>query len=569
MLSIGWVGAIIGLFLSPILHAEAPLELGGNHPERMKLIEAVLAPASQQPDLIENLIRYEDPAIGPVLNAYVRGGLFHLPGKEEGAGSLILLDFSVEFEGKHPVLSVLHGEQMLDEAGDPLFLASDQASVGRFLRTNSRIRRSINRIVEVVAINAVDWRVRENAIERLGNSGNTDFLPFLQQRAETEEDRRVIRALNTSMALLQLNEEDPQVRARALETLAESRSLVAKARLESMLETYRIDRSGSGLTPEMAATAERGIRAIERHWKGVNFAGDLFRGLSLGSVLLLMAMGLAITFGLMGVINMAHGELMVVGAYATFVTQNLFVSWFGATGPGFNAYFLCALPVAFLSAAMVGLILERSIIQFLYRRPLESLLATWGVSMAMQQLFRVIFGPANVQINAPAYLTGNVVIYDIVFAFNRVFVIGFTALLVLLVWLLLTKTSMGLNIRAVMQNRAMASCMGVRTRRVNMMTFAFGSGLAGLAGACLTQLTNVGPSLGQTHIVDTFMVVVAGGVGNIFGTVIAALGIGAVDQILQPVMGAVMGKITVLFAIILFLQWRPGGLFPTRSRSLD
>ncbi|HRE79871.1 MAG TPA: urea ABC transporter permease subunit UrtB, partial [Opitutaceae bacterium] len=206
---------------------------------------------------------------------------------------------------------------------------------------------------------------------------------------------------------------------------------------------------------------------------------------------------------------------------------------------------------------------------FLYRRPLESLLATWGVSLILQQTFRLTFGAANVQILSPEFLMGSVTVSDVTLAYNRIFVILFAAFVVAALVLLLTRTSLGLTIRAVTQNRIMASCMGVRTDRVNMLTFAFGSGLAGLAGACLTQLGNVGPSLGQTHIVDNFMVVVAGGVGNLFGTVIAAAGIGAFDQVLQPWLGAVMGKVVVLVAVILFLQWKPGGLFPSRSRNLD
>ncbi len=558
---------LAGLWVSlpAFLFADEALDLGGEHPDRHLLIEALMAPNTQQPQLIENLIRLDDPAIAPVLNAYRRGGLFNLP-NQEGPESLIMLDFSVEMEGKHPVHSVQTGSIVLDESGAPLLLSPDEM---RFLRTNSRIRRSINRIVEVASINDINWRVRQESIERLGASGNADFLPFLMQRERIEENRAVLRSLDTAVALLRIHEPDPEVRLRSLEILASSRSLVAKSRLESLLAQHERGDAEFEMTGEMVSLARQGVRSIEGHWSRVNFLADFFRGLSLSSVLLIMAMGLAITFGLMGVINMAHGELMVVGAYATYLVQNLFVAWFGPIGTGFNAYFICALPVAFFAAATVGLILERSIIQFLYRRPLESLLATWGVSLILQQLFRVIFGPSNVQINAPSYLQGNFVVYDIVFAFNRVFVIGFAAFIVVLVWLMLTKTSMGLNIRAVMQNRSMAACMGVRTRRVNMLTFAFGSGLAGLGGACLTQLTNVGPSLGQNHIVDCFMVVVAGGVGNIFGTVIAALGIGTVDQLLQPIMGAVMGKITVLFIIILFLQWRPGGLFPTRSRNLD
>jgi urea transport system permease protein len=247
----------------------------------------------------------------------------------------------------------------------------------------------------------------------------------------------------------------------------------------------------------------------------------------------------------------------------------VFARVFGAESSAFHYYFIAALPVAFVSAALVGAVLERGIIQWLYKRPLESLLATWGVSLVLQQAFRTIFGASNVPIATPWYLMGNTTWHDIIFAYNRVFVIGFAAVVVVGTWLLLTRTRFGLYIRAVTQNRGMAACMGVPTERVNMMTFAFGSGLAGLAGACLTQLGNVGPGLGQTHIVDSFMVVVSGGVGNLAGTVFAALGIGAIDQVLQPFLGAVLGKIIVLVAIILFLQWKPGGLFPTRNRSLD
>jgi urea transport system permease protein len=225
--------------------------------------------------------------------------------------------------------------------------------------------------------------------------------------------------------------------------------------------------------------------------------------------------------------------------------------------------------VAFVAAACVGLILERGVIRFLYKRPLESLLATWGVSLVLQQIFRHTFGAANVQVSSPSWLSGSFVVNDVLLAYNRLFVIGFAVFVVLLTYLLLTRTSLGLQIRAVMQNRNMASALGVRTDRVNMMTFAFGSGLAGMAGACLSQIGNVGPGLGQNYIIDCFMVVVLGGVGNLVGTVSASLGVGVTDQILQPWLGAVLGKITVLAAIILFLQWRPAGIFVTRSRSLE
>jgi urea transport system permease protein len=281
---------------------------------------------------------------------------------------------------------------------------------------------------------------------------------------------------------------------------------------------------------------------------------------------------------------MAHGEMIAVGAYTTYLVQNVFgegivIPAFGLsvglpgmhlTGWAYQCYFIAAIPLSFLMAALVGIALERGIIQFLYRRPLESLLATWGVSVVLQQIFKLMFGSNNVQVSSPVYLSGNWTVNDIILGWNRVFVIGFALMIVFGVWLVLTRTPLGLLIRAVMQNRGMASCMGVRTERVNMLTFGLGSGLAGLAGAFLSQIGNVGPSMGQNYIVDCFMTVVVGGVGNLPGTVISAFGIGLTDQSLQQILlDPVIGKILVLLAIILFLQWRPAGLFVTRTRSLE
>jgi urea transport system permease protein len=276
--------------------------------------------------------------------------------------------------------------------------------------------------------------------------------------------------------------------------------------------------------------------------------------------------------------------MIAVGAYTTYLVQNIFgtgivIPFFGLSlgipgmnlgGWAYQCYFIAAIPLSFIMAALVGIGLERSIIQWLYRRPLESLLATWGVSVVLQQVFKLMFGSNNVQVSSPVYLSGNWTVNDIIFGWNRVFVVGFALMIVLGVWLVLTRTSLGLLIRAVMQNRQMASCMGVRTQRVNMLTFGLGSGLAGLAGAFLSQIGNVGPSMGQNYIVDCFMTVVVGGVGNLPGTVISAFGIGLADQSLQQILlDPVIGKIVVLGCIILFLQWRPAGIFVTRSRSLD
>ena len=369
------------------------------------------------------------------------------------------------------------------------------------------------------------------------------------------------------------------------------KALVELARTPYRSHSYDLIKAAQEKAAADPQTGHRGgndaaLVAIEQHKSVVNFFGTLFRGLSAGSILLVVALGLAITFGLMGVINMAHGEMITVGAYATYITQNVFGAGMNFTLPfvhigihlpglhltgwAFDLYFFAAIPLGFLSAALVGIGLERSVIRFLYRRPLESLLATWGVSLILQQLFKLTFGSNNVNVDSPVYLSSNWTVFDITLEWNRLFVIGFAMVIVGGVWLVLTKTPLGLLIRAVMQNRQMAACMGVRTERVNMLTFGLGSGLAGLAGVFVTQLGTVGPSMGQEYIVDSFMTVVVGGVGSVFGTVVSALGIGVADQSLQQILlNPVMGKILVLVAIILFLQWRPTGLFSAKSRSLD
>jgi urea transport system permease protein len=536
-------------------------------PERARLVAALLAPSGKdQIESVRALVGLEDAALAPTLTAWRGGELFLVP-LPGGASSVpaVLAPAAPHAPGAAPeslvALAVVDGLPVSDPStGRPLVFAPGELKP---LDTSAQLRRAIRDVLEVAGVSDPDPAIRRESIERLGQSRKPEHLPLLEARLAVEKNRAVSQALIESIAFIRLADTELATRLTAVESLASAHSLAAASRFKEMLV------ADPAPSADEAAALRSAINRIEAHWGRVNFAGNLFRGLSAGSVLLLIALGLAITFGLMGVINMAHGELMVVGAYATFVTQNIFASVFGAGSGAFHFYFLAALPVAFLFAAAVGLVIERGVIQFLYKRPLESLLATWGVSLALQQTFRLIFGPANVQINAPSWLQGGATVYDVAFAYNRLFVIGFAALVVLGVWLVLNRTPLGLLVRAVMQNRQMASCIGVRTTRVNMMTFAFGSGLAGLAGACLSQLGNVGPSMGQLHIIDAFMVVVSGGVGNVLGSVIAALGIGTVDQILQPVLGAVMGKILVLFAIILFLQWRPGGLFPTRSRSLD
>ncbi len=296
--------------------------------------------------------------------------------------------------------------------------------------------------------------------------------------------------------------------------------------------------------------------------------GQVFNGLSVSSILLLMSLGLAITFGLMGVINMAHGELMMLGSYTAYVTQNFFVRQFGEKS--FSGYFVLALPLSFLVAGAVGLLLERMLIRRLYGRPLETLLATWGVSLLLQQLMRQIFGANNVDVRSPAWLTGRwQPAAGLEFPHLRLFILFFTAAAIGLIYLLLFRTSVGLKIRAVTQNRDMSACLGVPTAKVDGYTFALGSGLAGVAGCILSLMGSVGPTTGQNYIVDAFLVVVLGGVGKLAGAIAGSLGIGESNTLFESFSSATMGKVIVFTLVILFLQWKPSGLFPSKSRSLD
>ena len=522
---------------------------------RQQLMEAVLAEGEDQPEKIEALAETGSGMVAAVLAQWRAGNLL-VDASPDGAKVLftregidaVRLDTGVKFSPLAP----------------------------REVETTSKTRKAIKNALDLIAVASPDPELRSAAIGKLGMTQNTDYLPMLEARQVKESDPGVRKALVEAISVMQLADEDDVVCIAAVRKLGEMRSIPSLDLLKGMITSE--DESEAA-----KAEAAKSVALIESYLKKVEAAGTVFRGLSAGSVLLVVALGLAMTFGLMGVINMAHGEMMAVGAYTTYMVQNIFgggltlsLFGFGAHVPGMNltgaayqSYFIWAVPASFLMAALVGIALERGVIRFLYKRPLESLLATWGISLILQQLFRLVFGPNNVQVSSPSYLSGSFVIHDVVLGYNRVFVIGFAIAIVFVTWLLLTKTSLGLFIRAVMQNRMMASCMGVRTERVNMLTFGFGSGLAGLGGAFLSQLGNVGPNLGQSYIVDSFMTVVVGGVGNLIGTICSAIGIGTVDQTLQSVTDPSMGKIITLSTIILFLLLRPGGLFPTRTRSLE
>jgi urea transport system permease protein len=502
-------------------------------------------------------------------------GSIYLHEDDKAVVTPVLLTGEPDANGASPTLRLADGKPFIAADGSPVRINPDEVE---FADTDSGLRRAMKEVTDLAALANPDRLRRIRAIQDAAIGQNSEKLPSLEALKLREKDPAALRALEESMAIIRLKSTDAGERAAACVTLGNLKSLAAR----DMLRDFRDNALEAGDKTCFEA-ARRAIVQIDSHISFINAVGTGFRGVSLGSVLLVVAIGLAITFGLMGIINMAHGEFIAVGAYTTYVAQNIFagglnLSPFGISlsipgmnlASGNNLYFIVALPASFLAAALVGLVLERSVIRFLYRRPLESLLATWGISLVLQQVFRLVFGSNNVQVGSPDWLSGNWTVADIVFGWNRVFVIGFAVLIIFSTWLVLNKTPLGLLIRAVMQNRGMAACMGIRTERVNMLTFSFGCGLAGLAGAFLSQIGNVGPSLGQNYIVDAFMTVVVGGVGNILGTVISALGIGLADQTLQQYLGnPVIGKILVLGAIILFLQWRPAGLFVTRSRSLD
>ncbi len=523
--------------------------------DRLILIEALLGNGRNQINSVNQLVDSKDPLIETVLNAWRDGGVY-IYETEEGTRIPFILDKQTNDNDSVQGIKVVDSEILRDVSGQPIvFKVNNIVPVD----TTSKLRRAIKTTLDILSLSNPDPKIRSEAAGRLAFDQNLDYLPMLEGILAEEKVTIVRQALNEAIAITQLAATAPEIKQAGIQRLGELRSINA----------LDLVRQFSNDTDANTARAARiAVADIELYLFWGNVLGTFFRGLSLGAVLLVATLGLAITFGLMGVINMAHGEMIMVGAYAAYVTQNVFVKLCGATVAGYNSFFLPALVAAFISAAIVGLLLERCVIQFLYKRPLESLLATWGVSLLLQQIFRSIFGAANVQVSSPNWLSGSFIWNDVLFAYNRLFVIGFAVFILVMTYVLERKTNLGLLARAVMQNRNMAACMGVRTNRINMLIFAFGSGLAGLAGACLSQIGNVGPSLGQSYIVDCFMIVVLGGVGNLLGTAFAALGVGVADQVLQPFLGAVLGKITVLTCIILFLQWRPSGLFVSRNRSL-
>ncbi len=423
---------------------------------------------------------------------------------------------------------------------------------------DNEVRRVLEPLIARLELKSPDPKVRGQAVETLANRSNEEDAPALRDALSVESSAVVRRALVSTLAELDLASDDPQRRLAAIAAIEASGSMRFRTKLEAM---------GGESDARVRSAAEHAIGALNRKRFFVDHTADLIYGLSTGSILLLSALGLAITFGLMRVINMAHGEMLMLGAYATFVTQNFFHDHVPQHE---SLYLLAAIPAALVTCMMVGAVLERTVVRFLYGRPLETLLATYGLSLLLIQSVRSIFGAQNVAVANPPWLAGGAELFEgVVIPYNRVAVVLFAVAVVTFVAYMLRGTSLGLVVRAVTQNRPMAACMGIATRRVDTWTFALGSGVGGLGGVALAQLGNVGPELGQSYIVDSFLVVVLGGVGKLVGCVFAAFALGVLNKLLEPVAGAVLGKIVVLLLVVLIIQKRPQGLFAPRGRGAE
>ncbi len=426
----------------------------------------------------------------------------------------------------------------------------------RKIAVNNALRSELRQLLARRSLSASDPAIRLAAVEALFDSLDPASAAILEEAITAEPDTRVRRAIEEALALADLESGTDAERLAAMETLAGS----VHPAVRGALTELRDDDSAAAPLREEAAEA---LRAIERRLDRLAMAETVFFGLSLGSVLVLAAIGLAITFGVMGVINMAHGELIMLGAYTTYVVQQLMPGAIGAS-------LIIAIPAAFLVSGLVGMAIERGVIRRLYGRPLETLLATFGISLVLQQAVRSIFSPLNRSVATPEWMSGSIELTaGLAVTYNRLTIIVFSLLVFGLLWLTLQRTRLGLEVRAVAQNRNMARALGVKSGWVDSLTFGLGSGVAGVAGVALSQLTNVGPNLGQAYIVDCFMVVVFGGVGNLWGTLVAGLSLGVANKFLEPFAGAVMAKILVLVFIILFIQRRPSGLFPQRGRAAE
>jgi urea transport system permease protein len=540
--------ALVLVLAIPLLSGPAQAQASGSQasvsqdPTISELLSRLAgAKFAQTEQVVGDLAATGDPAVAPILEALAAGDLFY--GKSDNAV------FIAERAGKGYALT------------DPLTGAA-AGEAGRRevkkVRVNNKLRRVIRAAIGTLTLQSPDPDIRRAAAEAVLKSRDPDAIAPLTAAIEAERDADVRVVMERARAAAILNSD-----AGESEKISAVAAIAARADQDarSILLAARADSDGA-----LTAVIDDAVSDVERTLAMWSAAQHVWHGLSLGSVLLLAAIGLAITFGVMGVINMAHGEMVMIGAYVTFVVQEIIRTHAPYL---FDASLIIALPLAFGAAGLVGIAIERGVIRYLYGRPLETLLATWGLSLILQQAVRSLFGPTNQEVGAPSWMSGAFELGGLTLTYGRVWIILFALVVFAVLVLVLRHTNFGLQMRAVTQNRRMAASMGIRTNWTDALTFGLGSGIAGVAGVALSQIDNVSPNLGQSYIIDSFLVVVFGGVGNLWGTLVGALSLGVLNKFLEPYAGAVLGKIVVLVCIILFIQKRPRGLFALKGRAVD
>ncbi|GAC1045032.1 urea ABC transporter permease subunit UrtB [Rhizobium sp. No.120] len=490
-------------------------------------------------DIVQSLAKSGDPKVVPALQAFSDGDLYV---RKSDNQVFIAKSSGDMMDLVDPLTRQTAGQEAKDNLGK--------------IKINNNLRRAVRAALGGLTLMSPDRVTRLEAAQSILKAPSADSLDAVETALQTEKDADIRGVLERAKAVAVLGSDRPIAEKKAaIETIKNEGGRDAIG----ILSSVSVDDS---LKPDVAA-AIAGIQDQLKFWDAVQ---NIWYGLSLGSVLLLAAIGLAITFGVMGIINMAHGEMVMLGAYSTFVVQSIIRTSYPEL---FDWSLAIALPVAFIVTGAVGLVIERGVIRFLYGRPLETLLATWGISLILQQAVRSIFGPTNQEVGNPSWMSGSFDLGYLSFTWNRLWIIVFALGVFVALLLLLKRSAFGLQMRAVTQNRRMASSMGIRTSWVDAFTFALGSGIAGMAGVALSQIDNVSPNLGQSYIIDSFMVVVFGGVGNLWGTLVGAFSLGILNKFLEPYAGAVLGKILVLVLIILFIQKRPRGLFALKGRAVE
>lgn len=506
----------------------------------------ITASRKDMPPILEQMIALDGERALEVLTTLLEGDLY----------------FDVNDRVLLRAVKLENGQFNVFKLGEAQRFATVDKNAIKRIRTNNNLRKALRGYIAQLNLFNEDVSVRLAAVDNIMQKISADDIPLLKQAQLVEQHKGVARKLAEALAMVDLDSDDASQRLAALAVLDGNLEPVVKARLGRLLEK---DADGVFVepSPQVRASAEKVIAGIDAKIQLYAYLERIFFGLSLGSILLLIAAGLAITFGVMGVINMAHGELIMLGAYTTFVVQQIMPNHITLS-------IFIAIPAAFIVSGLFGIAIERGVIQFLKGRPLETLLATFGVSLILQQLVRTIFSPLNRQVFTPDFMSGSWQVNAIFsLTYNRIYILLFALILFVVLLFILNRTPLGLYVRAVSQNRDMAKSMGIRSEWVDAMTFGLGSGVAGLAGVALSQITNVGPNLGQSYIIDSFMVVVFGGVGNLWGTLVGAFTLGSLNKFLEPMTGTVMANVLVLVGIIGFIQKRPRGLFPQKGRAAE